>query len=93
MWTVAASFLAGRHINGWSLEKCPLPMKVLVTGGAGFIGSPVVDLYLEWGQEVVIVDDLSMGRQSNLNTAARIYKRDIRSPDMRHGAKIYVTQH
>ena len=54
-------------------------MKVLVTGGAGFIGSHVVDLYLDHGYEVVIVDDLSTGRASNLNPGARFYPLDIRS--------------
>lgn len=55
-------------------------MKILVTGGAGFIGSHVVDLYLEHGHEVVVVDDLSTGRLSNLNPAATFYEMDIRSP-------------
>ena len=55
-------------------------MKVLVTGGAGFIASHVVDLYLERGHEVVIVDDLSTGRESNLNPAAKFYRLDIRDP-------------
>lgn len=55
-------------------------MKVLVTGGAGFIGSNVVDLFISRGFDVVIVDDLSTGRVSNLNPAARFYQMDIRSP-------------
>jgi UDP-glucose 4-epimerase len=59
-------------------------MKVLITGGAGFIGSHVVDLYLDSGYEVVVVDDLSTGRQSNLNSAARFYNLDIRSPELHH---------
>ena len=57
-------------------------MKVLVTGGAGFIGSHVVELYLSNGFEVVIVDDLSTGRASNLNPAAKFYKMDIRDPNL-----------
>jgi UDP-glucose 4-epimerase len=57
-------------------------MKILVTGGAGFIGSHVADLFIKNGYEVVIVDDLSTGRQSNLNPAARFYKLDIRSPEL-----------
>lgn len=57
-------------------------MKILVTGGAGFIGSNVVDLYLSNGFEVVIVDDLSTGRVSNLNPAARFIQMDIRSPEL-----------
>jgi len=57
-------------------------MKVLVTGGAGFIGSHVVDTLISAGYEVVIVDDLSTGRLSNLNPAATFYKVDIRSPQL-----------
>ena len=53
--------------------------KILVTGGAGFIGSHVVDLFVAQGYEVVIVDDLSTGRASNLNAAAKFYQVDIRS--------------
>ena len=57
-------------------------MKILVTGGAGFIGSHVVDTYLSNGHEVIVVDDLSTGRRSNLNPAAAFYQVDIRSPQM-----------
>jgi len=55
-------------------------MKILVTGGAGFIGSHVVDLYVEHGHEVVVVDNLSTGYAANLNPAARFYPLDIRNP-------------
>lgn len=58
-------------------------MKVMVTGGAGFIGSHVVDMLIGSGHEVVVVDDLSTGRQSNLNSQAKFYQVDIRSPQMR----------
>ena len=57
-------------------------MKVLVTGGAGFIGSHVVDAYIEAGYEVVIVDDLSSGMLENLNPVAKFYQLDIRSGDL-----------
>jgi UDP-glucose 4-epimerase len=57
--------------------------KILVTGGAGFIGSHVVDLFVSQGYEVVIVDDLSTGRASNLNPSAKFYQVDIRSPELR----------
>ncbi|MCK6540969.1 MAG: GDP-mannose 4,6-dehydratase, partial [Anaerolineales bacterium] len=57
--------------------------KILVTGGAGFIGSHVVDLFLEKGYEVAILDDLSTGRESNLDPRAKFYKMDIRSPEVR----------
>lgn len=57
-------------------------MKILVTGGAGFIASHVVDLYIKNGHEVAIVDDLSTGRVSNLNPSATFYELDIRSPEI-----------
>lgn len=57
-------------------------MKILVTGGAGFIGSHVVDTFLADGYEVVVVDDLSTGRRSNLNPAATFYQVDIRDPGL-----------
>lgn len=57
-------------------------MKILVTGGAGFIASHVVDLYIANGHEVVILDDLSTGRASNLNPAARFIRMDIRDPQV-----------
>ena len=55
-------------------------MKVLVTGGAGFIGSHVADRLLKDGHEVVILDDLSTGHVEHLNPAARFYQMDIQSP-------------
>jgi UDP-glucose 4-epimerase len=57
-------------------------MKVLVTGGAGFIGSHVVDLLIAEGHDVVVVDNLTTGRLSNLNPKARFYQLDIRSAEM-----------
>lgn len=57
-------------------------MKILVTGGAGFIGSNVVDGYLEAGHEVIVVDNLSTGHQRNLNPAARFYQMDLRAPEL-----------
>lgn len=57
-------------------------MKILVTGGAGFIGSHVVDLFLKNDYEVVVIDDLSTGRASNLNPAALFYEADIRGPEI-----------
>jgi UDP-glucose 4-epimerase len=58
-------------------------VKVLVTGGAGFIGSHVVDAYVEAGHQVVVVDDLSTGRTSNLNPQTTFYQLDIRKTDLR----------
>lgn len=60
---------------------CPL-MRILLTGGAGFIGSHVADAFLEAGHEVVIVDDLSTGTRGNLPAAARFHPIDIGSPEL-----------
>jgi len=51
---------------------------VLVTGGAGFIGSHLVDAYLERGWRVSVVDDLSTGDRGNLNPRTEFYECDIR---------------
>ncbi|MFN8542905.1 MAG: SDR family oxidoreductase [Candidatus Binatia bacterium] len=55
-------------------------MKVLVTGGAGFIGSHVVDGFVAAGHEVVVVDNLSTGHRENLNPKARFVELDITDP-------------
>ncbi|MEZ0336370.1 MAG: NAD-dependent epimerase/dehydratase family protein [Gemmatimonadales bacterium] len=57
--------------------------RVLVTGGAGFIGSHIAEAYLAKGWEVVIVDDLSRGHQKNVPAGARFVKADIRSKEAR----------
>ncbi len=54
-------------------------MKVLVTGGAGFIGSHLVDRLVLEGHETVVVDNLVTGKRRNINRAARFYKMDIQS--------------
>jgi len=56
-------------------------VKVLVTGGAGFIGSHVTDVFLDGGHEVWALDDLSSGRRENLRPEARLVVADIRSPE------------
>src|SRR5881392_855522 len=53
-------------------------LRAIVTGGAGFIGSHLVDALVERADEVVIVDDLSSGRREHLNPNARFEERDIR---------------
>ena len=55
-------------------------MRAVVTGGAGFIGSHVVDALLERGDEVVVVDDLSSGRREWIPEAAELVVHDIRRP-------------
>mgnify|MGYP005848357039 CR=1 FL=1 len=57
--------------------------KILITGGAGFIGSHAVDAFIAAGHDVVVVDDLSSGRLVNLNPKAKFYQMDIRSPEVR----------
>jgi UDP-glucose 4-epimerase len=57
-----------------------MPVKVLVTGGAGFIGSHVVDALVDRGDEVLVLDDLSTGDREYVNSAARLEVSDIREP-------------
>ena len=60
------------------------PMKVLVTGGAGFIGSHLTDRLVARGDDVVVLDNFSTGRRENLEgaaSAARVIEADIRDPD------------
>ncbi len=71
--------------------------KILLTGGAGFIGSNVADRMIELGHEVVIVDDLSTGFKSNVNPKAKLYEMDIRDPKLKDVFEKerpdYVNQH
>jgi UDP-glucose 4-epimerase len=55
-------------------------VRILVTGGAGFIGSHVADGFRAQGHEVAVVDDLSAGNRANLDPAIKLYQRDIRDP-------------
>ena len=55
---------------------------MMVTGGAGFIGSHVVDALIDAGHDVVVVDDLSTGKEENVNPFANFYEIDIRSGKM-----------
>ncbi len=55
-------------------------MKVLVTGGAGFIASHIVDAYIAGGHAVTVVDDLSSGVRENVNPKAELVVADLRNP-------------
>lgn len=60
-------------------------MRILVTGGAGFIGSHIVETYLEAGHDVAVVDNLwshGGGRRENVPPEARLYEVDVRSPEV-----------
>jgi UDP-glucose 4-epimerase len=57
-------------------------VKVLVTGGAGFIGSHVVDAYVAAGYEVAVADNLVTGREAHVHPRARLYRVDVASPDL-----------
>ena len=52
-------------------------MRCIVTGGAGFIGSNLVDKLIDGGHDVIIIDNLSTGKEENINPNAKFYKKDI----------------
>src|SRR6202158_3599234 len=58
------------------------PMRILVTGGAGFIGSHVADGFRAAGHEVAVVDDLSTGNRVNLDPGIKLYQNDIRDESL-----------
>lgn len=71
-------------------------MRVLVTGGAGFIASHVADAYVARGHEVTIVDDLSSGRAENVNPRAELIVADLRERatiDKLRGRKFDLVNH
>ena len=65
-------------------------MIILVTGGAGFIGSHITDALIAAGHRVVVLDDLSTGRRQHLNPAARFVEGDIRDAGL--GA-LFASEH
>ncbi len=62
-------------------------MNILITGGAGFIGSSIARAYIDKGHEVTIVDDLWSGRESNVPKNCNFYKTDIRNSDIENICK------
>jgi UDP-glucose 4-epimerase len=71
-------------------------MNILVTGGAGFIASHIVDKYIKEGHKVIIVDNLSTGYKKNINPKAIFYKIDICSnklEDVFEKHKIHIVNH
>jgi UDP-glucose 4-epimerase len=64
-------------------------MNILVTGGAGFIGSHVVDAYILAGHSVYIIDDLTTGQRENINPKAHFFQVDIRSGEIESIFKMY----
>lgn len=55
-------------------------MKIVVTGGAGFIASHIVDAYIADGHEVHVIDDFSTGQEKNVNPRAKVHRFDIADP-------------
>jgi UDP-glucose 4-epimerase len=55
--------------------------KILLTGGAGFIGSHIVDRLVEMGHDVIVVDNLTSGFRANVNPSARFYELDVCDPE------------
>ncbi len=63
--------------------------KVLVTGGAGFVASHIVDRLIELGHQLIVVDNLATGHRENVNPAARFYELDVRDPEF---ARLILTE-
>jgi UDP-glucose 4-epimerase len=71
-------------------------MNILITGGAGFIGSHIVDAYLQLGHRVVILDNLSSGKKENIPSKAVFYEMDLLDPQVEkliRDEKIEVINH
>ena len=80
-------------------------MNILVTGGAGFIGSHIVDAYIREGHRVVVLDNLSTGKREQVHPEATLYEMDLMDANVKdifekenieainhHAAQISVTQ-
>lgn len=75
--------MKGGHSSKSQFTMEGIKMKVLVTGGAGFIGSHIVDRLVEANMQVYILDNLSSGSIGNINPGAVFLKKDIRDKDLR----------
>jgi UDP-glucose 4-epimerase len=64
-------------------------MKILVTGGAGFIGSHLVDALVDRGENVLVLDDLSSGKREYVNPKARFSEVDVRTPEAQAAVREY----
>jgi UDP-glucose 4-epimerase len=67
-------------------------MRILVTGGAGFIGSHLVDRFIGDGHDVVVIDDLSGGRADVVNPRARLVVADVRGPEAAAAVKAFAPE-
>ncbi len=68
-------------------------MEILVTGGAGFIGSNIVDKLIEEGHQVIIADNLSSGKKEYINQNAEFYQLDIRDTELENVFKNHEISH
>lgn len=64
------------------MKKTKKYMKILITGGCGFIGSHIVDNLIEKGNEIIVIDNLSTGKKENLNPQAKLYIQNIIEPEL-----------
>src|SRR5690348_15292923 len=71
------SFARKALISPLVINEKERSMRILVTGGAGFIASHVADAYIEAGHEVAILDDLSRGHRRNIHSKAKFFQGDI----------------
>ena len=62
------------YLEDLELDKCK---NCLVTGGAGFIGSNLVNKLIEDGHNVIVIDDLSTGKRENVNPKAEFHRRNL----------------
>jgi len=74
----ASKWCGGRELQILCYDKNMKNKKVIVTGGAGFIGSHLVDELVKEGADVLVIDNLSTGKKENLNPKSKFFKLDIK---------------